>query len=40
MAAFYIVMLVTLVFIIAVWNKVSDYKDAYLQALLFLELMK
>ena len=39
MAAFYIVMLVTLVFIIAVWNRISDLKSAYLQALLFLEVM-
>ena len=39
MAVFYIVMLVTLVFIIAVWNKVSDFKAAYLQALLFPEVM-
>ena len=39
MTAFYIVMLVALVLIIAVWNRVSDFKTAYLQALLFLEVM-
>ncbi len=39
MTAFYIVMLTTLVLIIAVWNRVSDFKTAYLQALLFLEVM-
>jgi hypothetical protein len=39
MTAFYIVMLTSLVLIIAVWNRVSDFKTAYLQALLFLEVM-
>ena len=39
MTAFYIVMLVALVLIIAVWTRVSDFKTAYLQALLFLEVM-
>lgn len=39
MTAFYIVMTIALVLIIALWNKVSDFKDAYLQALLFLEVM-
>ena len=39
MTAFYIVMLTALVLIIAVWNHVSDFKTAYLQALLFLEVM-
>ena len=39
MAAFYIVMLTALVLIIAVWNRVSEFKTAYLQALLFLEVM-
>ena len=39
MTLFYIVMLTTLVLIIAVWNRVSDFKTAYLQALLFLEVM-
>ncbi len=39
MMLFYIVMLSALVLIIAVWNRVSDFKTAYLQALLFLEVM-
>ncbi len=39
MTAFYIVMLTALVLIIAVWNRVSDFKTAYFQALLFLEVM-
>ena len=39
MTAFYIVMLTALVIIIAVWNRVFDFKTAYLQALLFLEVM-
>ena len=39
MTLFYIVMLSALVLIIAVWNHVSDFKTAYLQALLFLEVM-
>lgn len=39
MTAFYIVMLAALVFVIAVWNRVSTFKNAYLQALLFLEVM-
>ena len=39
MTAFYIVMLTALVLIIAVWNHVKDFKTAYLQALLFLEVM-
>ena len=39
MTAFYIVMLTALVLIIAVWNRVNDFKTAYLQALLFLEVM-
>ena len=37
--AFYIVMLTSLVLIIAVWNHVKDFKTAYLQALLFLQVM-
>ena len=36
---FCIVMLAALVFVIAVWNRVSTFKNAYLQALLFLEVM-
>ena len=39
MTQFYIVMLTALVFIIAVWNRVNDLRTAYLQALLFLEVM-
>lgn len=39
MTAFYIVMLTALVLIIAVWNLVSDFKTAYFQALLFLEVI-
>ena len=39
MTAFYIVMLTSLVLIIAVWNHVKDFKTAYLQALLFLQVM-
>lgn len=39
MTAFYLVMLTALIFIIAVWNQISDFKTAYLQALLFLEVM-
>lgn len=39
MVSFYIVMLVALVLIIGVINKISTFKDAYLQALLFLEVM-
>ena len=39
MTTFYIVMLTALVLIIAVWNRASDFKTAYFQALLFLEVM-
>ncbi len=39
MTEFYIVMLVALVLIIGLWNRVTDFKTAYLQALLFLEVM-
>jgi hypothetical protein len=39
MTEFYIVMLTTLVLIIGLWNNVSDFKAAYLNALLFLEVM-
>jgi len=39
MTLFYIVMLTAIVLIIAVWNGVSDFRTAYLQALLFLEVM-
>lgn len=39
MTSFYVVMLVALLLIIGLWNKVYDFKTAYLQALLFLEVM-
>lgn len=39
MILFYVVMAVTLICIIGLWNQVSDYKTAYLQALLFLQVM-
>lgn len=39
MTEFYAVMGIALVMIIAVWNKVTDFKTAYIQALLFLEVM-
>lgn len=39
MTLFYIVMLTALVIIIAVRNRVGNFKTAYLQALLFLEVM-
>jgi len=39
MTEFYIVMLTALVLIIGLWNHVADFKTAYLQALLFLEVM-
>jgi len=39
MTEFYIVMLAALVVIIRLWNHVWDFKTAYMQALLFLEVM-
>ena len=39
MTAFYIVMLTALVLIIGVWNGIKDYWAAYVQALIFLEVM-
>lgn len=39
MTLFYIVMAVALIIIIGLWNQVSDFKTAYLQALLFLQVM-
>ena len=39
MIPFFLVMLVALVLIIGAWNHVSDFKKAYLLALLFLEVM-
>ena len=32
-------MTVTLLMIIGMWNRVSDFKTAYIQALIFLEVM-
>ena len=39
MALFYLVMLGALLLIIGGWNRVRDFKTAYWQALLFLEVM-
>ena len=39
MTAFYVVMLTALILIIGLWNGVSDFGTAYLQAVLFLEVM-
>ena len=39
MTAFYVVLPVAMLLIIGCWNGVSDFKTAYLQALLFLEVM-
>ena len=39
MTEFYAVMGIALILIISLWNKVTDFKIAYLQALLFLEVM-
>lgn len=39
MAAFYLVMLGALLLIIGCWNAIRDFKAAYYQALLFLEVM-
>ena len=39
MIPFFLIMLAALVLIIGVWNRVSDFKTAYLLALLFLEVM-
>ena len=39
MIQFFAVMLAALVLIIGLWNRVSDFSTAYLQALLFLEVM-
>ncbi len=39
MTEFYLVMLVTIVLIIGLWNHISDFKTAYVYALLFLEVM-
>ncbi|MBR1555747.1 MAG: hypothetical protein IJ644_10230 [Oscillospiraceae bacterium] len=39
MILFYLVMLTALLLIIGLWNRVESFKTAYLQALLFLEVM-
>lgn len=39
MIPFFLVMLAALLLIIGLWNGVSDFKTAYWQALLFLEVM-
>lgn len=39
MTSFYVVLPVAMLLIIGCWNGVSDFKKAYLQALLFLEVM-
>lgn len=39
MILFYVVMLVALLLVIGLWNGIRDFKTAYLQALLFLEVM-
>lgn len=39
MIPFFLVMLAALALIIGVWNRVSDFKTAYLLSLLFLEVM-
>ena len=39
MIPFFLVMLTALVLIIGKWNHITDFKTAYLQALLFLEVM-
>ena len=39
MTIFFIVMLVVLLLMIGLWNGVRDFPEAYLQALLFLEVM-
>lgn len=39
MTAFLIVMTAALLFIIGLWNKADNFLSAYLQALLFLEVM-
>ena len=39
MTTFFIVMLVVLLLMIGLWNDVKDFPEAYLQSLLFLEVM-
>jgi len=39
MTEFYVVMLTALILIIGLWNRITAFSEAYLQALLFLEVM-
>ncbi|MBO5283072.1 MAG: hypothetical protein J6B43_08120 [Lachnospiraceae bacterium] len=39
MSMFYFVMLAALLLIVGLWNRVTDFRTAYLQVLLFLEVM-
>ena len=39
MIPFFLIMLIILVLIIGLWNRVNTFRPAYLQALLFLEIM-
>lgn len=39
MIPFFLVMLAALVLILGAWNRIADFKKAYLYALLFLEVM-
>lgn len=39
MILFYVVMLVALLLMIGVWNRVTSFREAYLQSVLFLEVM-
>lgn len=38
MTSFFVILFVTLLLFIGLWNKVNDFKTAYLQALIFLEV--
>lgn len=39
MIPFFLIMFATLILIIGLWNRASDFRQAYLQSLLFLEVM-
>ena len=39
MGPFIVIMALALIFIVAIWNDTADFKSAYLQTLLFLEVM-
>lgn len=39
MIPFFLIMFAALILIIGVWNRASDFKQAYLQSFLFLEVM-